>query len=434
MTTHKLKLGKELIESLYQLGKTLKYHVEKEFPVQDSSSNPPAIDVAWFANKNDSFPLFIFEVESNATNSIANNPLKVFSQDNKEFEKPLFYFHVVAKGGKNSSRIKNLELQYGRNNYRIYLVGNDSATSLLKDIINQHSRIRNEFDYSGIHKLLISGYWSSHANYVEILKHAASLELSERTIVSSYISLCRKDPLLIKDLILIIETASSLDWQNADCLDSYLGQSWSIPIFCSLLIGQSKNSNDLKKWNDKLLQWQHSTNIPQITPAFGLSCDYDEFILSCAPQLITLCIVLAKGQGTFCKEFINILLETLNKVGCNWAGLNSAIYLLHLSARLNLKKEYNFSKTYIEEYANLSYNNIIKPPSCTSVFEGSFEDYYELDKHIAIPSLKSFFNQFKNVTSLDDNEILSLALLSLDDDTFIYECSPILIDHLWKQY
>ena len=121
MANHKLPAGKALIEGIIKFGQVLGYHVEEEFPVNEPTHREsPAVDVAWFSKKGYRFPLFIFEVESKATNGMTNNPLKVYAQENRSFEKPLFFFHVVAQGGSHSSRPSNLEAQYGKNNYRIY--------------------------------------------------------------------------------------------------------------------------------------------------------------------------------------------------------------------------------------------------------------------------------------------------------------------------
>jgi len=60
------------------LGRALDYFVESEKSVVFHQNNPPAVDIAWLAEEGQKFPLMIFEVESKATNSIANNVVKVF--------------------------------------------------------------------------------------------------------------------------------------------------------------------------------------------------------------------------------------------------------------------------------------------------------------------------------------------------------------------
>lgn len=93
MSEHKLDKGKEVIEWIVELGETLGYFVQTEYPVaKENKKNIAAVDVAWFSNQINNFPIFIFEIESRSSNAMANNPLKVFAQSNKQFEKPLFFF------------------------------------------------------------------------------------------------------------------------------------------------------------------------------------------------------------------------------------------------------------------------------------------------------------------------------------------------------
>lgn len=78
----------------------------------------------------------IFEVESSVTNAVINNPAEVFGQPNQTFEKPLFFFHVMATGGQESSRIDNLRNLFGLHNYRVYRLQKDETLQLVKDILN----------------------------------------------------------------------------------------------------------------------------------------------------------------------------------------------------------------------------------------------------------------------------------------------------------
>ena len=91
MPQHKLEAGKQIIQAVAQLGRALGYAVRTEMPVEQRP-RPPAVDVAWFADDEQRYPLMIFEVESAATNAMANNPAKVFGQPSDQFERPLFSF------------------------------------------------------------------------------------------------------------------------------------------------------------------------------------------------------------------------------------------------------------------------------------------------------------------------------------------------------
>lgn len=433
MADHKLPAGKQLIQGIAQLGTVLGYHVEKEFPVDEPTyGESPAVDVAWFAQKGNRFPLFIFEVESKATNGMTNNPLKVYAQENRAFEKPLFFFHVVAQGGGNSSRPRNLEAQYGKNNYRIYLVGTDSANDLIRDVLSQHARVRSDVDYIALYQLLITDLWLHKVDYAKLLMHAACLELSKENTISSHVRISRSDTTIFPQLVELVSKDSKADFSNT-IFESYLGGQWAIPILTALLCGLCENVNESRHWSSLLLKWQReSTFIPMITPAFGLARDYDEFILGCAPQLITLCIVASSIDKDLCLEFVWVLKETLDKVGVCWGGLNSAIYLLHLGAAINDTECFERAKNYLLEYKDLSEEDILSPPSCVSVMEGEFEDYFKSGEVVELPDMVNFSEQCKKRYLRDDTCIKEMALRALDDDSYIYQWSSDLMVALWS--
>ncbi|WP_417439803.1 hypothetical protein [Idiomarina abyssalis] len=432
MAAHKLPEGKQLIQGIAQLGSVLGYHVEEEFPVDKPTyGDSPAVDVAWFAQKGNRFPLFIFEVESRATNGMTNNPLKVYSQENRVFEKPLFFFHVVAHDGRNSSRPRNLEAQYGKNNYRIYLVGTDSANDLIGDVLSQHARVRNDVDYLALYQLLITELWLRKVDYAKLLMHAVRLGLSKENAISSHVKISRSDTKIFPQLVELVSKDSHAGFANT-VFESYLGGRWAIPILTALLCGLSENMNESSSWSSLLLGWQReSTFMPMITPAFGLSMDYDEFILGCAPQLITLCIAASSIDKNLCLEFVPVLNKTLETVGVCWGGLNSAIYLLHLGAAINDVECFERARKYLLEFKSLSKEDILLPPSCVSVIEGEFEDHFKGGELVEIPSMVDFSELCAERYLKDDTCIKAIVLRALDDDSYIYEWSSDLMVALW---
>src|SRR5579872_6357089 len=132
MPEHKLQPGRTLIDGIVALGRGLGYYVRPESPVRKTGQNPPAVDVAWMSDEVQEFPLMIFEVETSAGNTIANNPLKVFGQPTDQFEKPLFFFHAIIESGTETSRIDTLRFAYGSNNYRLYRLDHDEKTNFFK--------------------------------------------------------------------------------------------------------------------------------------------------------------------------------------------------------------------------------------------------------------------------------------------------------------
>src|SRR5690349_5896015 len=111
MGRHVLGPGKELIEGLRALGEALEYHVETDQPLL--ARHRQELDVAWFSEPGQQYPLMIFEVESAATNAASANPTKVFGKPNEVFEKPLFFFHIFLRVATETARIDDLRGLFG---------------------------------------------------------------------------------------------------------------------------------------------------------------------------------------------------------------------------------------------------------------------------------------------------------------------------------
>lgn len=167
MSRHRSPASLTLIDALVELGNALGYYSDSEFAVTDTGG---AVDVAWCQDPTDTSPLFIFEVETAASSSAANNPLKIFGQTNTDLANPLFLFHVFMSRSENSERIRQLETQYGTQNYRTYRLGLDEATGLVTDVLEQHRRVRNSVHILGLIRALGHDGWST-VNVHEVLEH-----------------------------------------------------------------------------------------------------------------------------------------------------------------------------------------------------------------------------------------------------------------------
>lgn len=430
MAEHKLPLGNHLIEWIVQLGIILGYHVEKEHPINKESS---AVDVAWFLHGNNRYPLFIFEVESRATNSMVNNPLKIYAQNNNIFEKPLFFFHLVVKGGGGSSRPENLKLMYGRENYRIYLLEEREVIDFIQDILGQHARVNREVDYLDLYQILNSNLWLDGIDVRQILRFTVSLELSKERVISSYIGMSLIDEALFNDLINYIIEDSKVGFKDA-CINTYIGKTWLEPIVFSLLCGLSQDSKEASHWSTMLHIWQQGDSFPMLTVrALGLSRDYDDFIVGFSPQLITLCIVLGANKDSFQSELIKILEDIIDTINIGWEGLNAAIYLLHLSAAMKQESLFNKAKHYLLAFKSLSEQDIFLPPACVSIIDGEFAEYFIQGEEInIIDDMKEFSEKnMKNYKKCKVNT-KRIALLALYDETYIFRWNRDLMEGLWS--
>ena len=139
MSYHILSAGLQVVEGLECLAEALGYTSVREHTVRRAGA---AVDLAWFAAGDHRVPLMIFEVESTASSSMANNAMKVFSQDVDDFVKPLFFFHILLGGGPDNERIAALQRTWGTYNYRVYRLNEQmEVRRLVLDVLGQHRRV-----------------------------------------------------------------------------------------------------------------------------------------------------------------------------------------------------------------------------------------------------------------------------------------------------
>lgn len=431
MSEHKLIEGKQLIRSLAALGEVLGYHVEKEFPVDTAErGTPPAVDVAWFTEKDQRFPLFIFEVESRPSNTIANNPLKVFAQETQQFEKPLFFFQVVASGSKGSSRIRNVQNHYGSYNYRLYVLGKDDGNTLLVDIFSQHRRIRNDIDYVELYHLLVTDGWRSAANVYKALDQAYVLGLSQNARLASYVKLCGSDPQMLTELKDALSRGRSINSSSLRAFPSYLGSQWGTPILCALMIGSVGNDAELDHWNRELMRWQENGGgYPMITASFGLSWDYDQFLLGVAAPLVTLCCALAGEKAHFRSVYFDILVDIVVKLR-GWYTLHSALWLAHLSARYDSSHYFDIARRAIDELGGVREEALLCPPSFISS-EIEEADAFPPGNKVNCPTLEEFQATMQHSSHTANPE--TVAVRALDEDMYMHQWAEDLVAALWSR-
>ena len=202
MPKHILAPGIDVIDGIAVLGEVLGYRVVGEHPVSTSGRAPSAVDVAWFGDDGQEFPLMIFEVETRPTNAMAFNPLKVFAVSNEEFEKPLFFFHIVVSRGKHSEKIRLLQEQFGKHNYRNYRMATGDRERLIRDILSQHRRIRNGISIPSLLRGLSGDFWRS-TDVEMVLRHIETLDFESRSgnILREYAQLSLADTTFISHFL-----------------------------------------------------------------------------------------------------------------------------------------------------------------------------------------------------------------------------------------
>jgi hypothetical protein len=351
---HKLGDGRDLIEDLVLLGKALGYVVREELPVEPRA-DAPAVDVAWFRDGESRYPLFLLEVESLASNTMANNAVKVFSQSSTAFEKPLFFFHLVAKAGRRSSRMGALQQMFGSHNYRLYALDDDHGTAFVRDVLSQHRRLSNSLAVGAVleanrnQKQLVPDLndvlhhaWTlglRGAYLRDCAMKAASTGLSDHA--QAYISLVQRHR---------ADSASSPDTGYA----SYLGHRFEEPIHSAMLAG--RGTIDDRQAAEEILRWQGSESaMRQLGPYFGLARDYDELIRTLAGPVWALIVGIARrspGVVNYAAEQLGWLVHEIRRAR-DRIPVFTAAWGLHVAASAKREDLFQTCSDVIAGYGGL---------------------------------------------------------------------------------
>lgn len=417
MAEHKLGYGLQIIDKLFRLGAILGYHSEKEYPVD--KDNDSAVDIAWLFEEGQKYPLFIFEIESATTNSIIANPSKIFGESNQKFEKPLFLFHLLLKGGQESGKIPQLETLFGTHNYRIYRFSLEEESNLILDVLSQHRRLTNSLNLFELISELTDNW--NHLNLDNIILHIEDLEFEkgQGTILPAYALLTKKysfiKPHFIRLLKLKIEKPKGLFEKEA--YDSYLGNEWEIPIHLGMLSAfaddklESKYFEDFKNWQEK------SYYLKQIGGSFGLSRDYDLFMLGMAGAVLGLTSVLFYKVENSREYIAGELFDIIKKSDRFNPNVNifNALWLLHIAPNSEKGKEYYlFAEDFINSNGGIP-EKIYNTPETNYVgfLEGdeNLEDY---GTRIIVTSWTDFHAQ--KTLKFNPDIVFDLAINYLTDN------------------
>lgn len=333
MPEHKMKKGIDFINGIRDLGRLLGYHVELEIPVSTEKGNSPAVDIAWYKEENQKFPLFIFEIESSASNGMVYNPLKVFSKKNEQFEKPLFFFQIVLKGGQESSRIEDLKNQFGNYNYRIYRTSEFEEKKLILDVLEQHRRLTQELDIITLANYLVDSNWID-IDIKQVSNHIILLdfERSSGFLLSSFVALSSTNKIFIPLTVCLLENIHVDFFTNLNRINyqTYLGSSWCFPIHLGIIYSFTDDLYKKEKIISQLKYWQEKNSyLTMIGPHFGLSHDYDEFLVWCSGGLFGLLSFLFHDNYEIRIYFAKELFKIIDKSSEEYKIAN-LLWVLHI--------------------------------------------------------------------------------------------------------
>lgn len=414
MAEHKLPGGKKWIANLMALGAALGYRPEPEYDVIAHEDREGPVDVAWFRSADDQFPLFIFEVETRASGQMSHNAGKVFTQDTKLFEKPLFHFHLIVEGTKESARVDVVEAAYGKFNYRIYGVEEGEATEALCDILSQHRRVSDELQIMRLARALDEEHWPE-VDLDRVWAHAEDCHFRGEWF-RSYATLAAAEPdAFLGRLLGLLERAFEEDGgDGAPGYGAYMGEHCCAAIHAALLAENDPEHGS--RWLGELQRWQEADGIMKMAAPYpGLSEEGDNFVFALMPALWALMAVMfAEVEGA--REWI---LEQMELVVGAEAGLGlvayaaTALWMLHVAAAGEGEEEqFELARERLNSDGGLSPELLASPPM-TGGYVDDYDGWWEqiqADKEM-VPNLVEFRQLFAGSGSAGNGTLIALAYL-----------------------
>ena len=427
--------GIAVINLLSDLGSALGYSVQPEHLVGKSA----AVDLSWTVADSNDIPLFVFEVESSASAGLANNVTKVYGSPSLDPPRPLFFFHLVLKGSKGNERIENAQRMWGQHNYRVYRFQDANERSALAlDIVKQHRRISRYIDLIALAETLGDPLWGGRStaqkvlNLVEKLKfdapylHAyANLALRDSSYFILFISRLRH----LEELAMLgTEDFSHLSREGYEGgLGDYMPGLMQIAL--RIFSGEISDQDGPAKFE----QWARSDRVfpRMIHTFFGLSRDYDWYVIAVAPIQYSLAIRLLcshpYSRDWVIQDFSGILASNswqnlhprYRLPGITWLALNLlSTYVTpgQLGTALNIESLYRALQVHVLAAKGTPRSLLSDPPDAAG--DISDEPYWwNLPDNVQLPSLRKFSDvkseYISETTSNDEWQIAALCLCSL---------------------
>lgn len=270
-----------------------------------------------------------------------------------------------------------------------------------------------------------------------ILLHIESIafERGRGTYLPRYAALSQRDAKFQQHFVrylLARESTLPLTPEDDD-YQTYLGSRWSIPIHLGILVA-SASGEERTKFFERLRQWQeHTWYMTQIGPHFGLSRDYDEFILGLAPPLWALIAILMRELpeaigyiATQCKNILEKLKDASPEI-----SFFTAAWMLYVASVNDAGIEcYEFARKFINERGGIPVRSLRRPIGQLSLEESNDWISAGGEPYEQVPTIQDFRKLLGiSMTEVEDikMESISLALEALINDNMIFEWGPRLV-------
>jgi hypothetical protein len=218
-----------------------------------------------------------------------------------------------------------------------------SPVEILKATLEQHRRIRDQLEVGPLLECLKCEVWKD-TTPSELIRITTELGFKgDFTVELAQKSLFGADVLeAFAHWLVAQENAGDLSARDVGGYDTYFGGGvWERPIHLGLISALRPELSDDSVRKYRL--WQSADSMKQIGPYFGLSHDYDEFLVGASPILCTLLVSLMP-------ELADEMLETMADIRlqlADWAALPNAIWALHIAAAFQMEGHFETARQLV---------------------------------------------------------------------------------------
>ena len=423
MGIHSTTSSLELIDFIKNLGVSLGYYVIDEHPMSNKFGSQD-IDIAWFNEESSTFPLFIFEIESTSNNAIANNPTKVFGKDSSIFEKPLFFFHIIIDGARNSEKYNDLMGMFGKHNYAIFRTNNNELENLIFKIISQHRRIRENFDLESVIKLLLSSKEiKKNVDFDNLLPKIEDIlhDNQKATLGQIYSNVACRTAEFLGDYLKFIDRAFVQSYLENLNYDGYRTRILSGLINLGMLHHEFNEKHSDKCFVSLLDNYQNQFDtFKTIDYLPGLNQDYEIFIDDHLPYYLALVFMLFNGNQNAQKYILDLEIEILGKIPKD----KEYSFAHHISWALLMSVSNSDFHHYFERIRCISdkFGEVLDSIVYDPIFENKYIKRAD-SKFTSIPEIEAYKAIVsKNAQDHEVNDLLcNIAIKSLSPDWRIDE-------------
>lgn len=423
--------GIAVINLLSGLGSALGYSVQREHLVGKSA----AVDLSWTVADSNDVPLFVFEVESAASAGLANNVTKVYGSPSLNPPRPLFFFHLVLKGSKGNERIENAQRMWGQHNYRVYRFQDaNERTALALDIVKQHRRISRYINLIALAKALDAPLWGGRSTAQKVLNLVEKLKF-DAPYLYAYAALALIDGSYFKLFISRLRHLEELTGLQTDNFSHLSKEGYGdgpgnyMPGLLEIALRISSGDISDKDGPAKFEQWARSDRIfpRMIHTHFGLSQDYDQYVIAVAPIHYSLAIRLLcthpLSRDWAIQDFSDILESNdwqnlhprCRLPGTTWLALNLISTLMEpgqFGTALNIENLYEKLQAHVLAARGAPRSLLSDPPDASDEFY-----WWDLPDNVQLPSLREVASikskEVSETVSDDEWEIIDLCLSAL---------------------